>query len=114
VTNEKNPQRHPAIKPRGNYVLCVIEKREMTQSGLVIAATARGYDVIRVVSVGPKVEADLQPGCLIQLYPGNRTMITFDEHPEYALVEDSQIVCIDERDPAELLGKQAPSVELVQ
>lgn len=104
---------HPAIRPRGKYVLLRIEKREMTQSGIVIAGTARGYDVIRVIAKGPHAGDDLPVGALVQLYPGSRSLITFDEHPDYAMAEDDQIICVDERDESELLGAQERKIALV-
>jgi len=96
----------PAIRPRMKYVLVELEKREATPSGLVVPDTARGYDVIVVRAKGPDVRADLEVGMAVMLYPGGRTLITFDESPNFALVEDDSIMCIDDRDVAELLAAQ--------
>lgn len=97
---------HPDIYPRSKYVLVKIEKREMTAGGIVIASTARGYDVIVVVRKGAEVPDDISVGDIIQLYPGRHTLITFDENPEYALTDATDIICIDRRTPDQLLGKQ--------
>lgn len=87
----------PSIRPLKNYALVAQRRRSHTQSGLVLPDTALGYDTIEVVDVGPECQS-VKAGDCVMLMPGRNVLIVLNEHPDHALVAESDIIAVDERD----------------